>query len=108
MSPRTRLRKGEDESPDPGLSLQKWQQLDKGIASKIRQMENLRWLLIHVDIEVFEAGMDLFESESALALWLCAPAQALNGKIPLRVMHTASGRQQVAHILRALTHRILQ
>lgn len=50
--------------------------------------------------------MDLFESEAALALWLCAPARALGGKIPLRVMRFAKGRKQVAHILRAVARGV--
>lgn len=75
-----------------------------GLSAKIRELERLRGLLHHVDNEVYMAGVSLFESDSALAQWLCEPAFSLGGKIPLRVMRTARGRAAVASVLRAIDH----
>jgi uncharacterized protein (DUF2384 family) len=63
-------------------------------------------LLDRLDDEVLAAGMELFEDEAALASWLTQPARALGEAIPLRVMRSASGRKQVASILRAIAHGV--
>lgn len=76
------------------------------IRKTIRHYQQCLGLLCHIDDEVLAAGMDLCESETALAQWLTAPARALGGKIPLRVMRSAKGRQQVASILRAIAHGV--
>lgn len=83
------------------------QRLERAIDIRIREYARCQKLLRNVDKDAFAAGVDFFESESALALWLCAPAQALNNKVPLRVMRNKAGRAKVAHILHALDYGVL-
>jgi uncharacterized protein (DUF2384 family) len=61
-------------------------------------------MLNRVDAGVYAAGMELFEAEERLALWLCEPAKALGGKLPLVVMRTKRGRREVASILIGIAH----
>lgn len=53
-----------------------------------------------------KAGMNLLAEEPALASWLCEPAQALGGKVPLQVMRSAKGRKDVAVILRRIDYGV--
>ena len=98
MKPKTKYRK---------LSLTPPQRrLRAAMDRHIREYTRLRELLHLVDAEVFEAGKTLCASDPGLAAWLCEPARALGGEIPLRAMRTAKGRKKVADILRAIAHGI--
>jgi uncharacterized protein (DUF2384 family) len=72
------------------------------IEGKVRHYERCLARLGNVSPEVYQAGMELFESEESLAQWLCEPAPSLGGRDPIRVMASAKGRSEVARILRAL------
>lgn len=85
------------------LTVQQRQRLDAGIRKKIRHYQRCLILVRDVDSTVFQAGMELFHSESALAEWLSEPTRALGDKIPLAVMRTASGRARVSDLLRAIS-----
>jgi uncharacterized protein (DUF2384 family) len=74
------------------------------LKNEIAHYERCCRLLDRVDVKVFAAGMELCESEDYLARWLCAPARALGGKIPLHVMRSKKGRELVARILGAIEH----
>jgi uncharacterized protein (DUF2384 family) len=56
--------------------------------------------------DVLTAGMELFEDERELALWLCQPAWALGGKIPLFHLRTRVERARVIHLLGSIGHGI--
>lgn len=75
-----------------------------GLLKEIKHYQRCIRLLDRVDHDVLAAGIDMFESEATLALWLCAPALSLGGKVPLDFMRSVKGRRQVASILRALAH----
>lgn len=77
-----------------------------GLQKEIRHYQRCARLLDRVDHDVFSAGMEMFEDEAALALWLCAPALSLGGKVPLDFMRSNKGRRHVAHVLRALDHGV--
>lgn len=85
------------------ITARQLRRLEATIDVKLREYQRMRLLLCNVDQEVFKAGIQLFQSEAGLALWLCAPALALGGKTPLRVMRTAKGRKTVASILGAIS-----
>lgn len=80
--------------------------LDAALQSEIRRYERCRRLLAYVDREVFQAGMSCFQSTPSLALWLCAPAFGLGGKVPLRVLRTAKGRRDVVNLLGRIEHGV--
>ncbi len=82
------------------------QRMVAGLQKEIRHYQRCARLLDRVDHEVFSAGMEMFEDEAGLALWLCAPALSLGGKVPLDFMRSAKGRQQVANNLRAIAHGV--
>lgn len=86
------------------ITAQQRRRLDMGISNQVRQYERCRRQLRYIDKDIFETGMQVFNSETALALWLCEPARALGGKIPLLVMRTAKSRKTVANILGAIIH----
>lgn len=77
-----------------------------GISAEVRRYHRCIKLLPNLSSEVVNAGMELFSDEAALALWLCEPARALGGKIPMRVAQTRSGAAQVAQVLRAIGHGV--
>lgn len=74
------------------------------LGREIRHYEKCLPLLATLHAEVVAAGMEMFEDEQSLALWLCEPVPALGGKIPLFVTRTEAGRKQVLNILGALVH----
>jgi uncharacterized protein (DUF2384 family) len=86
------------------ISARQRRRLVAALTAKIRHYERCLKLLPRVDAEVLEIGFELFSNELGLALWLCEPARALGGKIPLRVMRTARGRKEVVNILGAIAH----
>ncbi len=59
-----------------------------------------------MDHEIYNAGLDLFANDIALAEWLCEPARALGYKVPFRVMRTARGRRQVLNTILAIEHGV--
>lgn len=78
--------------------------LESAVSAHIRQLQFCRRQLRYMDRAIFEAGMDLFELESILATWLCRPAWALGGKVPLEIVRTVKGRAAVATALRRISH----
>lgn len=106
MTPKARHR-SKEVSLQCRLSTRQIRRLDGIIAAQIQKLDVLRGELRHMDREVYDAGMELFRSEPAFALWLCEPARALDGRMPLAVMREATGRQQVAKILRAIAHGVV-
>ena len=76
--------------------------IEAALRARIRDYEACVELLGNLDPASYQAGRDLFEDDAALAEWLCDPAMALGGKIPLRVMGTAAGQRKVAELLRAI------
>ena len=70
--------------------------------AQIRRYARDRKQLHRIDPPTYAAGMSVFSSEAGLVLWLCEPARALDGKIPLTVMSTAAGRQRVTDVLVAV------
>jgi hypothetical protein len=80
--------------------------LEAGLKLQIRLYQQCLNLLPALNVEVYLAGMELFATEAALALWLCAPARAFAGKLPIRVARTAKGRKRVANLLGALAHGV--
>ncbi|MDI1251010.1 MAG: hypothetical protein PSV13_19265 [Lacunisphaera sp.] len=51
--------------------------MDEALAHQIQHLERSRQMLGRVDNEILEAGLELFDSEAALAEWLTTPAHAL-------------------------------
>lgn len=90
---------------DP-LTESQLQRLEAGLQARIEQLQYLKTQLPLVDQEVFCAGMDLFESETLLALWLAQPAVALGGEVPLRLMGAPEARQLIANTLRRIEHGV--
>lgn len=82
------------------------QRMLSAIKSKISHYERCIPKLGHLDSEVFAAGMKLFDDGESFAIWLCEPQAGLGGKIPLNVMTTASGRNEVRRILSAITYGV--
>jgi uncharacterized protein (DUF2384 family) len=73
--------------------------MEAAVANKVRHYERCRKQLRRIDQEVLQAGISCFGSASTLALWLCAPAVGLGGKVPLQIMRTAKGRKDVVNLL---------
>lgn len=85
----------------------KWYfRLREAIDQRSRHYLRLRSLLNHLDLELCEAGWELFHDDAVFAEWLCTPALALGGKIPLHVAHTVDGRKQIRRIIGALEHGV--
>ncbi len=95
-----------DSKPRSKLTATKRGRLASGINTKIRHFERCLRLLDRVDAAIFAAGLETFEDETALALWLCEPAVALNGKVPLDALRSAQGRKQVARVLAAISYGV--
>ncbi len=77
-----------------------------GIIAKVRHYQHCLDLFPKIPTTVVDAGMELFNSEAALALWLCEPARALGGKIPIQVAQTLRGAKQVTQVLNAISHGV--
>jgi hypothetical protein len=80
--------------------------LETGIRAEIHHYQRCLALVPNLPSEVLAAGLLLFNSETDVALWLCAPVRALGNKIPIRVAQTTAGALKVAQILRALAHGV--
>lgn len=78
--------------------------LESAIEATIRRYRRCLKSVPDLDQEVYSAAMELFEDESSLATWLCEPARALGGKVPLDVMGLKKGRGEVVRILRSIAH----
>ncbi len=76
--------------------------LARSIDAQIRRLTRYHRRLRHLDAVTYAAGLSALGSASALGQWLCAPARALHGKVPLMVMHTVRGRREVANLLAAI------
>jgi uncharacterized protein (DUF2384 family) len=90
----------------PSLARRQYIRLEKAIDAQIRQYNRFRKQLHNVDAATYAAGMSCFDSEAALAQWLCQPAPALGWKVPLMVMRTAMGRQKLSNLLTAIQHGV--
>lgn len=72
----------------------------------IRKDAQCRRRLGDIDAVTYATGLACFGSEAALVKWLCAPARALNGKVPLQLLGTAKGRGTVTNVLLAIQHGV--
>lgn len=75
-----------------------------GLRKEVNHYRRCIKLIGRVDRDVFVAGMEMLEDDATLALWLSSPARSLGGSVPVDIMRSAKGRQQVASILRALAN----
>ena len=82
------------------------QRMVSAIDAKIRYYQGCKGLTKYLPKEIYDAGHELFGNDVAVATWLCAPARALGGNVPLRVMRSTKGKLQVLNILRALEHGV--
>ena len=92
--------------PRKTLSAKQCRRMRAAINGEARRYRRCLALVPHIPPEVVDAGMELFGDEAAVALWLCEPARALSGKIPIRVAQPAAGAMKVKEILRAITHGV--
>lgn len=76
--------------------------LEDALRKEIRHYERCVVRLPALDAEIYALGRELFSTDAGLALWLCAPARALSGKIPLVVARTKPGRIRVVGVLKAI------
>lgn len=77
-----------------------------GIRATIRHYQRCLKLVNLVDRNVFTAGMMVFSTEPAFALWLCEPAALLGGEVPLLTARTARGRRRVVIALNRLAYGV--
>lgn len=80
--------------------------LDKAIVAQMRTYAQCRRRLTDLDPATVTLGIEVFRSEAALVQWLCAPAFALAGRIPLKTMRSAKGRGKVTEMLRAIQYGV--
>lgn len=88
------------------LTLRQQQRMRTAILLEILRYHKCIELIPGVPAEVLAAGMDLFKTEAAVASWLCEPARALGGRIPMEVAQTPKGAKEVAQILGAISHGV--
>lgn len=88
------------------ISEKQLRRMRAGISIEVRRYKRCLELLPNIPSEVVEAGVELFSNEAALALWLCEPARALGGKIPMMVAQKRRGAKQVMQVLRAIGHGV--
>ena len=82
--------------------------LDKAIDAQMRIYAQCRRHLKNLDPATIALGVEVLGSETAVVQWLCAPAFGLGGEIPLKMMRSAKGREQVAEILAAIQYGVFQ
>ena len=80
--------------------------LQAGLDMEIQHYQQCRALLSGVTPDIYKNGRELFSSDRALAIWLCSPARALGGQLPVSVLDSEEGRTRVAHILGAIGHGV--
>lgn len=90
----------------PSITSRQRRRLQAGIKAEIGRYQRCLELIGYVDAEVLAAGMALFATEAALAIWLSEPARLLGGKVPLKVMETGQGRRRVAIALTQIAHGV--
>ena len=66
------------------------------IEGKIREYQHGLTLLPNVPAEVLAAGLDLFASEAAVALWRCESVRALGDEIPMQMAQIPVGAKKAA------------
>jgi hypothetical protein len=88
------------------LTSRQYRSLEKAVDTEIRKFTYYRSLLRNIDAATYHAGLSCFSSEAALVQWLCEPAQALGGKVPITVMGTARGCEKVAGVLHSIAYGI--
>ena len=76
------------------------------INAEMWRYERCLEFLPRIPAEVVDAGVELFASEAALALWLCQPARSLGGKIPMKVALTRRGAKRVTQVLNAISYGV--
>lgn len=84
------------------ITLRQRRRLEAAIEATIRLYRRCLKSVPDLDREVYAAGMELFDDESSLVIWLCSPARALGGRVPLSVVRLKKGREEVVSILRSL------
>ena len=84
------------------LTARQLRSMRAALRGEILKYQHCLTLLPNVPAEVVAAGLDLFVSEAAVALWLCESARALGEEIPMQVAQTPVGAKKVAQILRAI------
>ena len=88
------------------LTLTQLHRLDKAIVAQMRTYAQCRRRLTDLDSATVALGIEIFGSEAAFVQWLCAPAFALAGRIPLKTMRSAKGREKVTEMLRAIQYGV--
>lgn len=81
--------------------------LERSLEKQIAHLEQAKQQLGRIDSEIYRTGRELFTTDGALLEWLCSPAPALGGRIPLTVMRSRQGREKVCNILKAIGHGVL-
>jgi uncharacterized protein (DUF2384 family) len=87
---------------NPSVKRHHLHRLSAGIRTQIKHYQRCLTLVRYVDEAVLSAGMDIFSSDAALALWLCEPTETFRGKAPLLLARTAKGRKQIVNALRRI------
>jgi len=107
-SPKKRLKRtpSDFETSYPRNNVREVRLMKAAIDVHIRHHLRCRSLFEHISKEIYDAGGELFQDNFAFAVWLCAPAVALGGKVPVQVMLTADGRRQVLRLIHAIVHGV--
>lgn len=88
------------------LTVAQLNRLDKAIGAQMRTYAQCRRRLTDLDSATFALGIEIFGSEAAFVQWLCAPAFALAGKIPLKSMRSAKEREKITEMLMAIQYSV--
>lgn len=80
--------------------------LYNGLRAQIRTYERCRTRIENIDEEVLCVGMDTFEDGKSLAIWLCTPSRALDGRMPISVVGKKAGNAEVIRVLRAIDYGV--
>lgn len=90
----------------PALTEAQTRRLEQAITRHIRRYSRCRQRLGDIDAVTYALGLNCFGTELALICWLCAPAPALNGRLPFQQLGTARGRATVNNLLLAIQHGV--
>lgn len=80
--------------------------MEATLRGQIGYYERCLSLVRSIHPDVLHAGMELFESEEHLVMWLCQPARALGQQVPLFHLRTKAERASVVHVLRAIDYGV--
>lgn len=80
--------------------------LEKALDRQIAHLEKARQQIGRIDFAIYQTGRELFTSDGALVEWLCSPAPALDGRIPLKIMRSREGREKVCNVLKCIVHGV--